>query len=261
MSSKHRKRSGRVFWIVLLALALLTVLGYRFLDRRSAPVSPPEPTPAVTDAPDVNATPLPTPSYIPTPSPAPTEEPIVGPDVLSFYTPESIYYSPRVKLGDEFVSPMKRGEDIGSFEPIPSTESRLENKIFPELFDGIWTSFDGHEGVKIGYELRYALYDGTMIDLVIRSPKDIDYTDYIEVWIYDDYHQEPYEYYSHLRESWMTDDTLITSIKLTAGKSIKSVREIWLSAFLYRGEGDFDADGHYRGRVSCDLHIIRQNAE
>ena len=132
---KNKKRSGGAFWIALAAAALVIALGFIWLGRRdkaAPPTATPEPSAAPTNL-AIDATPLPTPSYIPTPSPEPTQEPIVGPDVLSFYTPETIYYSPRVGLDAEFLSPMKRGEDIGSFVPIPSTVARLENEIFPEL--------------------------------------------------------------------------------------------------------------------------------
>ena len=259
MAKKKRKkrRAGlRADWIVVGVTALVALAIVLILLKVTQPAQAPEPTPApVTDAPTRLPTPEPTPTLAPTPTASPTPEPIVGPDVLSFYRPETINYSPRVRIGDTFTAPWKRGEDIGSFEAIPSTAERLEEKIFPTLYDAVWTAFDDTEGCKIGYRLTYTLDDGTEYDMPIRSPKDIDHTEYIEVWLYDDYHQTPYEYYSHLRESWMTDETLITSIKLTAGQQIKHVTDIWLEAYIYRSEADFDAQGRYIGRVSCRTHI------
>ena len=55
----------------------------------------------------------------------------------------------------------------------------------------------------------------------------------------------------------MKDDTLITSIKLTGGRHIGEVQEIWLTAFVYASQEDFDASGSYTGETSCTLHITK----
>ncbi len=53
--------------------------------------------------------------------------------------------------------------------------------------------------------------------MTIRSPKDIVHTEYLEVYLYDSIHHKPGEWYSHLLENQMKEETLITSFKLTPG--------------------------------------------
>ena len=90
------------------------------------------------------------------------------------------------------------------------------------------------------------------------SPKHIEHTEYIECWLYDDYHREPHKFYSHLKPSSMKKETLITSIKLTAGKQIGHVTDIWLTAFICDSLDNFDAERNYIGDTSCTIHILKK---
>jgi len=92
--------------------------------------------------------------------------------------------------------------------------------------------------------------------MTIRSPKDIVHTEYLEVYLYDSIHHKPGEWYSHLLENQMKDETLITSFKLTPGKEISQVESITLKNFVYKDDDDFDpATGIYIGRVSYEIEI------
>jgi len=68
--------------------------------------------------------------------------------------------------------------------------------------------------------------------MTVTSPKDVEHTEYLEAWLYDDIHQTPGQRYSHLDEDDMKDETLMTSVKLTCGRKIADVEEISLTAFL-----------------------------
>ena len=217
----------------------------------TAPVAPteaPSPIPEVTEAP--------TPSPTPQPTAAPRPEGL--PDTVSFYTPEGKSYSPRVRMGDTYTAKWKKGKDIGSFEVIASDAPRLEGEFFGDIFGAAWTAFPGASGCKIGYTLRYALDDGSEIQFTMLSPNHIEHTEYIECWLYDDYHREPHRFYSHLKGSSMKKDTLITSIKLTAGEKIAHVTDIWLRAFVCASLDDFDAERNYIGPTACEIHIVRE---
>ena len=139
-----------------------------------------------------------------------------------------------------------------------SDEAFLDGDFFGDIFGAAWTAFPDAGSCKIGYALRYTLDDGTEIRYTMLSPAHIEHTEFIECWLYDDYHQKPHKFYSHLKPSKMKSDTLITSIKLTAGSQIKRVTDIWLTAFICASLDDFDADRNYIGSTSCTIHILKE---
>ena len=223
---------------------------------QDAPVPTPEP---IVETPSPEPSPEPTPEPTPEPSPTPTATVVPGsrPDVVSFYRPRDKNYSPRLRLGDTCEGPWKKGVDIGSFEVIASDEDFLDGSFFGDIFGAAWKSFPDSDSCKIGYTLRYTLDDGSEIRYTMLSPKHIEHTEYIEVWLYDDYHRKPHKFYSHLKPSSMKSDTLITSVKLTGGKQIGRVTDIWLTAFVCASLDDFDADRNYIGDTSCTVHILK----
>lgn len=249
---------------VILAAIALTLIGRPKPDAAVA-VDASAPTvqatgtaPAGTPVPTAEPTPSPTPQPTPTPVPTPTAVPGSRPDVVSFYTPRDKNYSPRVRMGDTYTGPWKKGKDIGSFEVIASDEDLLDGEFFGDIFGAAWKAFPDADSCKIGYTLRYTLDDGSEIKYTMLSPSHIEHTEYIECWLYDDYHREPHKFYSHLKPSKMKSNTLITSIKLTAGKEISHVTDIWLSAFICASLDDFDAERNYIGNTSCTIHILKK---
>lgn len=55
----------------------------------------------------------------------------------------------------------------------------------------------------------------------------------------------------------ITDNTLITSMKLTCGSDYKNITsDIYVKAFSYLTNNDFDENGYYRGK-SYDEVIIK----
>ena len=219
-------------------------------------------SPSPTALPTAVSTPVPTapptPEPTPTPQPTPTAVPGSRPDVVSFYTPKGKNYSPRVRMGDTYTGPWKKGKDIGSFEVIASEQAELPGDFFGDIFGAAWKSFPDADSCKIGYTLRYTLDDGSEIKFTMLSPRHIEHTEYIECWLYDDYHRKPHKPYSHLKNSSMKKNTLITSIKLTAGKQIAHVTDIWLSAFICASLDDFDSERNYIGNTSVTIHILKK---
>ena len=239
---------------IALAAVALWLLNRPLADRQT----PAEPAmvsvaPQPTEIPAA-ATPEPTPE----PEPTPTVVPGSRPDVISFYHPKDKNYSPRVRFGDNYTGPWKKGKDIGSFEAIPSDAEVLDGEFFGDIFGAAWTAFPDADSCKIGYTLRYTLDDGSEIKYTMLSPKHIEHTEYIECWLYDDYHREPHKFYSHLKPGSMKKENLITSIKLTAGRQIKHVTDIWLTAFICASLDDFDDERNYIGETSCTIHILKE---
>lgn len=259
---RNRRRlmiAGTVLGAVLLAVLALALLNRPTGNDRVPSASLPTQAPPPTDMPTPDPTPAPEPTPSPTPSPEPTPTIVPGsiPNVVSFYTPQGKNYSPRVRMGDSYTGPWKKGKDIGSFEVIASDDALLDGSFFGDIFEAAWRAFPDADRCKIGYTLRYTLDDGSEIKYSMLSPKHIEHTEYIECWLYDDYHVTPHKFYSHLKASSMKSDTLITSIKLTAGKQIEHVTDIWLSAFICTSLDDFDEQRNYVGDTSCTIHILK----
>lgn len=244
----------------ILAVAVILILRPHGDAPAAAPAATdtPAPTAKVTPTPETTDTPEPsdTPEPIDTPEPAPSFEPGAIPDVVSFYQPKTRSYSPRVKMDAEYAAEWKKGEDIGSFEVIASDEDELPGDFFGDIFGAAWKAFPEADRCKIGYTLRYTLKDGGEIKYTLLSPRHIQHTEYIECWLYDDYHRQPHQSYSHLKS--VKKDTLITSIKLTCGSKIADVEEIWLTAFICASLDEFDAERNYLGDTSCTVHIVRE---
>ena len=258
----RRRRQRRIIAVAALAIAVIAIILFFILRSHGAdtPATPaPSPTAEATALPTPEipeSTPVPTPEPTPTPAPTPRPTPEGMPDVVSFYTPQDKSYSPRVKMGDTFTAPWKKGKDIGSFEVIASDKDLLPGEFFGDIFGAAWKAFPGSNGCKIGYTLRYTLDDGTEIKYTMLSPKHIEHTEYIEVWLYDDYHREPHQFYSHLKSAG--GDTLMTSVKLTCGSQIDRVQDIWLTAFICSSLDDFDENRNYIGDTACTIHILKQ---
>ena len=249
--------------LAALTLALLNRPGPRGATVAATVAATAEPTAAATGSAPAESprpTPQPTPTPEPTqkPSPTPTAVPGSRPDVVSFYTPKGKSYSPRVRMGDSYTASWKKGKDIGSFEVIASDRDLLDGDFFGDIFGAAWKAFPDADACKIGYTLRYTLDDSSEIRYTMLSPSHIEHTEYIECWLYDDYHREPHKSYSHLKPSSMKSGTLMTSIKLTAGKQIAHVTDIWLTAFICASLDDFDSERNYIGNTSCTIHILKK---
>ena len=126
------------------------------------------------------------------------------------------------------------GRDLCVLGCFPSTEEKLSGKNMGEIWDNCIQSNSLSDNVRSGYLLEFDTPSGKCEKLIIR-PSDITayYWEYIETYIYDDIHQKPGEWYSHLLDNQFTDETIITSVKITAGEKIRDVTAITLTVFMY----------------------------
>lgn len=139
-------------------------------------------------------------------------------------------------LMERLVSPWNAGEDIVVFDLIPSNHTTIsESASYKELWAHQAAAL-GEEGtVKPYVILEYTLTDGSTVSREIRSYAEAEAeveAAYIEVYLYDDVHQPDGTWYSHLTEYTTNGDTVISSVKLTAGDKIDSVSQISLTACL-----------------------------
>ena len=159
--------------------------------------------------------------------------------------------------------------DIATFEAINSTEDVIYYDDYFTLHQDYWDAVDTAVQYKIGYEISFDV-DGEHKVYTILSPGDIsnnpelfmgdaDYdevTGYLGVWVYCDMYQTgPY---IHLTEAEMTEDTLMTSIKLRPTADTMGISNLKLTAFSYSTDKEFDSEGHYIGTHGFEVSINNQ---
>ena len=223
----------------------------------SAPAPSPSPSPSLTPAPTATASPT------PSPTPEPTATPVThdgGPDTVGIY--EVSKRSDR-KLLTTLDHPWVRGRDIAWLSTYASQEPELKGR-YTSLFNNCWNKNPNGDAYKIGYCVSYNLKSGETFKLWIQSPGDAPkdpkkyFYQFIEIYLYDDLHSGVH--YSHLLESQVKKNTLMTSIKLTAGKKIEEVESAKLMAFIFKDDTDFDpTTGEYIGPVSYEIPVTRGN--
>lgn len=248
---KRRRKQIRIALLIFAAVALIVLLVLLLVrpgsDAAEAPQITAEPTAAVTAEPTQQPTSEPTPEPTATPTPAPHVP-------IHLYAPDDDGVR---HLLTEYVSRWKKGKDIDCFEALASDASTLTGKNFYAICKETWGNVPDPYAMKIGYTLRYTLSDGNEIAMTIRKPSDIIHPEYLEAYIYDDVHTSGF--YTHLSDSNIKENTLITSIKLTCGDRIEQVQEIHLGVFLYDSEAFFDAQGNYTGPWYNEIAIRRKN--
>ena len=162
-----------------------------------------------------------------TPTAVPSIEPGM-PDTLNFYIAED---GKRI-LVNSFSADWVPGKDIDCFEAITSRERTLSGK-FTDIWNTAWSSYTNTKNVKIAYNLEINLKSGDVMKYDIKGPEDTEQNkDLIEVYLYDDVHVDG-NWYSHLETSNMTNETIITSIKLTATAKQELIEKVILTTYLY----------------------------
>ena len=138
---------------------------------------------------------------------------------------------------------------------------QFSNMKFGEYFYNTFNELNPEKKYKIGFNLSYDLTDGTHISQNIFGPSTTQTNyDYIEVYLYDSYKHRNDSFYSHIEEFEYNEETLMTSIKLTAGSKFNDISsKITLSVFTYN-EDDFDEEtSEYRGVSKYSLLISNSN--
>lgn len=238
--------------VVCLAVILAVLLAAALLLPQGA--QPAVPT-QITTAPTTEATQE---STVPTQAPtvqttAPTEAttlpeiPEIKPETVGLYIPAEDGTKAR-KLVSVFEGKRVAKQDIDCFEALATQEAYVSGSSFTGIWKQAWEDAGAAQDSKIGYMIEFALADGQTVKQTIRKPSDAKwFYDYLEIYLYDDIHQKGW--YSHLEDENITAQTVISSIKLTAGSKIAQVGDILLTAFIYQGDDCFDAEGRYIGDV------------
>ena len=125
-----------------------------------------------------------------------------------------------------------------------------------DLFSHYYQNYQDIDSYKIGYHISFEIGNDKISQTILR-PSDVNsFFDYVQIYLYDDIHQES-GWYDHVSEEEVMDTTLFTSIKLTASTKIADVTSpITLTAFTYDSE-DIDEFGNYKGKSSYQVTIQR----
>lgn len=170
--------------------------------------------------------------------------------------------------------PWSVSEDLEAFGAFCSQETSFAFSTETQAHQDTWNSVQTSAVYKIGYELSFDV-GGEHKIITILQPGDIesnpdlyngdypengDYssiTGYMGVWVYDDMHQDG-GFYTHITQAEVTDETLLTSIKLRPTPQSDQISNLVLKAFSYSSQEEFDAAGHYANSYAAQVTIDKE---
>ena len=164
------------------------------------------------------------------------------------------------KRVDTFKSKLKEITDIGVFSIILSNDEEIHDGVsIKNLYKTISSSIENFNHYKTGFNIKFTLKDGTIINENIYKPLSYDnytFSPYLYVWIYDDVNTTGW--HSHIEEEDFNENTIMSSIKLMwANEASQIDSNIELTVFTY-DEDDFDENNNYRG-ISKFTTIIERS--
>lgn len=164
-------------------------------------------------------------------------------------TPIGIYNNnKKLKTYSTTLTPLN---DINIFQIYPSNDDFIPSNIsYGQSFYNEFIKYKANNpNLKIGFNIKFTNEKNEKISFNILNPETTigEYSEYILVYLYDDYINQGKSFYSHLETSDYNENSLFTSIKLQAGGySYKIKSNIELSVFTYDTEDDFE-NNEYRG--------------
>ena len=161
------------------------------------------------------------------------------------------------KLITTYESSWSYHNDISSFEVYYTEEEEITNGNQIKTIDLYKNNYENIDDYRIGYIISFNTTDKVINKTILRPIDTEEFYDYLEIYLYDDYHRTG-GWYSHTTDSEFNDNTLLTSIKLTAGKNVSEITsDITLTAFTYDSD-DFNEDGSYRGISKYTITVIKK---
>ena len=154
-----------------------------------------------------------------------------------------------------------RDSILGLFYSFPSNEESIYCTDYETQWEEAWASYNT-DGYKVGYSIKLELDTGETIyrTLLDPIPVDDDIFSHIQLYLYDDVTYMPGRAYYHMTPEEMTDETMLTSIKLVGYKETKGVNgPIEVTVFTYNGDEDFDSEtGEYIGNSKFTMKVYRE---
>ena len=151
-------------------------------------------------------------------------------------------------------------EDLGIYQIYPSNEDTINVNSFGQNFYNEWSKYNTNNNLKIGFNIKFELYNGEKVSFNILSPSNtFDKWEYFMTYLYDDYINQGKGFYSHIEDKDYNENTLFTSIKIQCNDGIGDIKDkIELTVFTYDSEDDF-LDNEYRGNSKFTYTIKKSN--
>ncbi|MBQ9030589.1 MAG: hypothetical protein IJ106_03940 [Parasporobacterium sp.] len=174
-----------------------------------------------------------------------------------------------MQLVSQYSSVWTPDADIAIFEAFNSEQAEISYDDYYTVHEIYWNAVETETRYKIGYELSFAV-NGEKKVYTILEPQDIsgnpdlfmgdaaqdEVTGYMGAWVYNDIGQTGV--YIHLTQEEMTDDVLMTSIKLRPTPQSDQITDFRLKVFSYSSEAEFDDQGHYIGTHGYEIPVINE---
>ena len=158
-------------------------------------------------------------------------------------------------LVNEYEFVQQNLKDIGVFTTFFTNDEYLENSskyTWKKYYDNYNEDISKY---KIGYNV-YFEDNGTIYNKNILGPEAMfDFSPYLYIYLYDDINQPDGAWYSHVEESDINENTILSSIKIFQVSNNFS-SPIKLTAFTYDSNDDFDKEGNYRGKSKYTITLI-----
>lgn len=168
-----------------------------------------------------------------------------------------IYTNGRRILSENYESAWPIYTDINGFTAYFANDKEISNSRLQSVWKSLYQNYENIDDYKIGYHLKFDTLDGPVSKTILKPSDGKDFYDYIQIYLYDDIHQDS-AWYSHMNDSDVRENTIFTTIKLTTSTKIAEVTsDIELTVFTYNDMDDFDESGNYRG-VSSHTTIIKK---
>lgn len=164
-------------------------------------------------------------------------------------------------LTPEYSSNWDKDNIMGMFYTVYTNKSTINANSFSTVWTDYYNNYLNIDKYKIGYNIKYTLRSGEVIDKQILKPDDTTSLFVnLQFYLYDDVTPMPGRRYYHMTQPEVTDKTIYTSVKIVAYKeTVDVVSPIELTTFTYDGEEDFDAStGKYIGKSLYKTIINRK---
>ena len=150
-------------------------------------------------------------------------------------------------LSKEYTTTKTNMQDITVFNIYYTNKEKLENNYIKYNFNKYYNEYENIDKYKIGFIISFSVNDKTYHEQILTPDCGYLFAPYIYIYLYDDIHQTPNTWYSHLLKEEVNDDTIYSSIKLFKADHANEITSpITLSVFTY-DKDDFDNNHNYIG--------------
>ena len=150
-------------------------------------------------------------------------------------------------LTKEYTTTKTNMQDITVFNIYYTNKEKLENNYIKYNFNKYYNEYENIDKYKIGFIISFSVNDKTYHEQILTPDCEYLFAPYIYIYLYDDIHQTPNTWYSHLLKEEVNDNTIYSSIKLFKADHANEITSpITLSVFTY-DKDDFDNNHNYIG--------------